>query len=56
MLSDANQNVKMADFDVARVEAINQSEMTGETGTYGYMAPEVINHCFETCFRCYVAQ
>jgi len=34
MLSDANQNVKMADFDVARVEAINQSEMTGETGTY----------------------
>lgn len=56
MLLDAKQNLKIADFGVARVEAINQSEMTGETGTYGYMAPEVINHCFETCFRCYVVQ
>ncbi|KHN15740.1 Serine/threonine-protein kinase HT1 [Glycine soja] len=43
MLLDAKQNLKIADFGVARVEAINQSEMTGETGTYGYMAPEVLN-------------
>ncbi|CAI8604643.1 unnamed protein product [Vicia faba] len=32
-----------SDFGVARVEAVNPSEMTGETGTVGYMAPEVIN-------------
>ncbi|RDX83768.1 Serine/threonine-protein kinase STY17, partial [Mucuna pruriens] len=43
MLLDANQNLKIADFGVSRVEATNQSEMTGETGTYGYMAPEVLN-------------
>jgi len=41
MLLDANKNLKIADFGVARIEAINQSEMTSETGTYGYMAPEV---------------
>ncbi|CAL5209653.1 unnamed protein product [Lathyrus oleraceus] len=43
MLLDENQKLKIADFGVARVEAVNPSEMTGETGTVGYMAPEVIN-------------
>ncbi|XP_014511947.2 serine/threonine-protein kinase STY46-like [Vigna radiata var. radiata] len=43
ILLDANKNLKIADFGVARIEAIDQSEMTGETGTYGYMAPEVVN-------------
>ncbi|TKY51183.1 Serine/threonine-protein kinase HT1 [Spatholobus suberectus] len=43
MLLDANKNLKIADFGVACVDATNQSEMTGETGTYGYMAPEVLN-------------
>lgn len=33
--------VKIADFGVARVEAQNPRDMTGETGTLGYMAPEV---------------
>ncbi|KAK7280088.1 hypothetical protein RJT34_25150 [Clitoria ternatea] len=43
MLLDANLNLKLADFGVARVEAINPNEMTGEAGTYGYMAPEVLD-------------
>lgn len=42
MLLDENQKLKIADFGVARVEAVNPSEMTGETGTVGYMAPEVL--------------
>ena len=42
MLLDSNRNLKIADFGVARVEALNPSEMTGETGTIGYMAPEVL--------------
>lgn len=46
---DANKNLKIADFGVARIEAIDQSEMTGETGTYGYMAPEV--HCSQICSK-----
>jgi serine/threonine protein kinase len=41
MLLDKSRNVKIADFGVARVEASNPSDMTGETGTLGYMAPEV---------------
>lgn len=40
MLLDSNRTLKIADFGVARVEAMN-GEMTGETGTLGYMAPEV---------------
>jgi len=47
MLLDANRNLKIADFGVARIEANNQSEMTSETGTYGYMAPEV--YCSRIC-------
>ncbi|KAJ9550509.1 hypothetical protein OSB04_014554 [Centaurea solstitialis] len=42
MLLDANRNLKIADFGVARVEALNPKDMTGETGTLGYMAPEVL--------------
>jgi len=42
MLLDNNRNLKIADFGVARVEALNPCDMTGETGTLGYMAPEVL--------------
>lgn len=41
MLLDKTRTVKIADFGVARVEASNPNDMTGETGTLGYMAPEV---------------
>ena len=41
MLLDNQRNLKIADFGVARVEAQNPRDMTGETGTLGYMAPEV---------------
>lgn len=43
MLLDGHGNLKIADFGVARVEAQNPSDMTGETGTLGYMAPEVLD-------------
>ncbi|KAK8954354.1 Serine/threonine-protein kinase HT1 [Platanthera zijinensis] len=43
MLLDKSANLKIADFGVARVEAQNAKDMTGETGTLGYMAPEVLN-------------
>ncbi|ERN01567.1 hypothetical protein AMTRI_Chr03g55260 [Amborella trichopoda] len=43
MLLDASRTLKIADFGVARVEAQNPKDMTGETGTLGYMAPEVLN-------------
>ncbi|KAI5683464.1 hypothetical protein M9H77_04692 [Catharanthus roseus] len=43
MLLDKARTVKIADFGVARVEASNPNDMTGETGTLGYMAPEVLN-------------
>ncbi|XP_072990559.1 serine/threonine-protein kinase 54-like [Typha latifolia] len=42
MLLDTNRTLKIADFGVARVEAQNPKDMTGETGTLGYMAPEVL--------------
>lgn len=42
MLLDSQRRLKIADFGVARVEAQNPRDMTGETGTLGYMAPEVI--------------
>lgn len=41
MLLDKTRTVKIADFGVARLEASNPNDMTGETGTLGYMAPEV---------------
>ncbi|CAA6665498.1 unnamed protein product [Spirodela intermedia] len=43
MLMDKARTVKIADFGVARLEAQNPNDMTGETGTLGYMAPEVLN-------------
>ena len=43
MLLDKTRTVKIADFGVARVEASNPNDMTGETGTLGYMAPEVLS-------------
>ncbi|CAN0857068.1 Serine/threonine-protein kinase STY13 [Linum grandiflorum] len=43
MLLDNQRNLRIADFGVARVEAQNPSDMTGETGTLGYMAPEVLD-------------
>ncbi|CAM0876184.1 unnamed protein product [Alopecurus aequalis] len=42
MLLDRKKNVKIADFGVARVEAQDDCNMTGQTGTLGYMAPEVL--------------
>lgn len=41
MLLDENQTLKITDFGVARLEALNSNEMTGCTGSLGYMAPEV---------------
>ncbi|KAF4350345.1 hypothetical protein F8388_010901 [Cannabis sativa] len=41
MLLDTHITLKIADFGVARVEAQNPNYMTGETGTLGYMAPEL---------------
>ncbi|XP_047330689.1 serine/threonine-protein kinase STY13-like [Impatiens glandulifera] len=43
MLLDTQRTLKIADFGVARVEAQNPQDMTGETGTLGYMAPEVLD-------------
>lgn len=48
MLLDRNRTLKIADFGVARVEASNPNDMTGETGTLGYMAPEVCALTYET--------
>uniref|UniRef100_A0A7N0TWD0 non-specific serine/threonine protein kinase n=1 Tax=Kalanchoe fedtschenkoi TaxID=63787 RepID=A0A7N0TWD0_KALFE len=43
MLLNAQRTLKIADFGVARVEAQNPRDMTGATGTLGYMAPEVLD-------------
>ncbi|XP_059633286.1 serine/threonine-protein kinase STY46-like isoform X2 [Cornus florida] len=43
LLMDENEVVKVADFGVARVQSQN-GVMTAETGTYRWMAPEVIEH------------
>ncbi len=42
LLLDKNQALKITDFGVARLEALNPNEMTGYTGSLGYMAPEVL--------------
>lgn len=42
LLMDEHGTVKIADFGVARV--VTQGIMTAETGTYRWMAPEVIEH------------
>ncbi|EPS58804.1 hypothetical protein M569_16009, partial [Genlisea aurea] len=43
LLMDENDVVKVGDFGVARVKA-QTGVMTAETGTYRWMAPEVIEH------------
>ncbi|KAL5778292.1 hypothetical protein ACOSP7_011218 [Xanthoceras sorbifolium] len=43
LLMDENGVVKVADFGVARVQP-QSGVMTAETGTYRWMAPEVIEH------------
>ncbi|CAL5356637.1 unnamed protein product [Camellia sinensis] len=43
LLMDENEVVKVADFGVSRVQA-QSGVMTAETGTYRWMAPEVIEH------------
>ncbi|KAI3449670.1 hypothetical protein Pfo_006335 [Paulownia fortunei] len=43
MLLHADRTLKIADFGVARIEAQNPRDMTGNTGTLGYMAPEVLD-------------
>eukprot|EP00775_Hariotina_reticulata_P007213 gene7213-7427_t len=43
LLLDENGTVKIADFGVARMIETN-GHMTAETGTYRWMAPEVIEH------------
>lgn len=45
LLMDENDVVKVADFGVARVhESTSAGVLTAETGTYRWMAPEVIAH------------
>ncbi|XP_031400791.1 serine/threonine-protein kinase STY17-like isoform X2 [Punica granatum] len=44
LLMDENEVVKVADFGVARVITAESGVMTAETGTYRWMAPEVIGH------------
>ncbi|XP_050235017.1 serine/threonine-protein kinase STY8-like [Mercurialis annua] len=43
LLMDSHNVVKVADFGVARFQN-QEGVMTAETGTYRWMAPEVINH------------
>ncbi|GFP98238.1 serine/threonine-protein kinase ht1 [Phtheirospermum japonicum] len=43
LLMDENEVVKIADFGVSRVQ-LESGVMTAETGTYRWMAPEVIEH------------
>ncbi|XP_015060680.1 serine/threonine-protein kinase STY46-like isoform X1 [Solanum pennellii] len=43
LLMNENHVVKVADFGVARVQ-VQSGVMTAETGTYRWMAPEVIGH------------
>lgn len=42
LLLDENRSVKITDFGVSHFEASNYGEMTGNIGTFGYMAPEVL--------------
>mmetsp|Transcript_9768 Transcript_9768/g.18621 ORF Transcript_9768/g.18621 Transcript_9768/m.18621 type:complete len:711 (-) Transcript_9768:319-2451(-) len=48
LLLDQNNNIKVADFGLVKRKALNnrmdQYKMTGETGSYRYMAPEVFRH------------
>lgn len=45
LLLDDQEKVKVADFGVARVtNSISARDLTAETGTYRWMAPEVVSH------------
>eukprot|EP00243_Klebsormidium_subtile_P005559 TRINITY_DN2239_c0_g1_i1.p2 TRINITY_DN2239_c0_g1~~TRINITY_DN2239_c0_g1_i1.p2 ORF type:complete len:183 (-),score=60.74 TRINITY_DN2239_c0_g1_i1:396-920(-) len=44
LLIDPSYRVKVADFGLARQEAADPGDMTCETGTIRWMAPEVIDH------------
>jgi len=48
LLIDGQGNLKIADFGLAKVkprlQCHDEYEMTGETGSYRYMAPEVYHH------------
>lgn len=48
ILLDHLNNAKIADFGVARTEAANPGDMTCETGTVRWMAPEV-RLCWFNC-------
>ncbi|XP_062157541.1 serine/threonine-protein kinase STY13-like [Alnus glutinosa] len=43
LLINADKSIKIADFGVARIE-VQTEGMTPETGTYRWMAPEMIQH------------
>ncbi|KAG2286335.1 hypothetical protein Bca52824_045939 [Brassica carinata] len=43
LLISADKSIKIADFGVARIE-VHTEGMTPETGTYRWMAPEMIQH------------
>jgi serine/threonine protein kinase len=44
LLGDAGSRLAIADFGLARYQAGPGSKMTAETGSYRWMAPEVIRH------------
>ncbi|KAK3264579.1 hypothetical protein CYMTET_26697 [Cymbomonas tetramitiformis] len=44
ILMGQDDHVKIADFSLARYMPAHSEPLTGETGTYFYMAPEVIRH------------
>ena len=41
---DAGGRARLGDFGLARLAPASAAELTGETGTYLYMAPEVVRH------------
>ena len=44
ILTADHKTVKLADFGLAREESLTEM-MTAETGTYRWMAPEVLLNC-----------
>jgi len=44
ILTEDHKTVKLADFGLAREESLTEM-MTAETGTYRWMAPEVLLNC-----------
>lgn len=45
LLTEDRKTVKLADFGLAREESLTEM-MTAETGTYRWMAPEVVSAAF----------